>query len=136
MIPVVIDTNCLLHCISRRSKYHAIWLAMLDGRIQLCVSNEIIEEYEEIIGKKVTPRFASLAVDVILNNPYSRFVTPFYQFNLIINDPDDNKFVDCCVAANAYYLVSEDHHLDVLRQTPFPPVKLIGIDDFMKIINS
>lgn len=136
MIPVVIDTNCLLHCISRKSKYHAIWLAMLEGKIQLCVTNEIIDEYEEVIGRKVNERFASLAVEVILNNPYTSFITPFYNFHLITNDPDDDKFVDCCVAANAYFLVSQDHHFDVLKYTAFPPVNLIGIDDFLAVIRA
>lgn len=135
MIPVVIDTNCLIHCISRKSQYHEIWLAMLDGRIQLCVTNEIIDEYEEIIGRKTNARFASLAMDVILNNPYTRFVTPYYNFHVITNDPDDDKFVDCSVAAGAYFLVSQDNHYDVLKQISFPPVNLIGIDDFLAIIH-
>lgn len=104
---------------------------MLDGRTQLCVTNEIIDEYEEIIGRNVNSKFASLVVDVLLNNPFTLFVTPFYKFNIISSDPDDNKFVDCCVAANAAYLVTEDHHFDVLREIDFPPVRLIGIDDFM-----
>lgn len=136
MIPVVIDTNCLIHCISRHSHYHEIWVAMLDGRIQLCVTNEIIDEYEEIIGRKVNARFASLAIDVILNNPYTRFVTPYYNFHVITNDPDDDKFVDCSVAAGAYFLVSQDHHYDILRTLAFPPVNLIGIDDFLDVIRN
>lgn len=136
MIPVVIDTNCLIHCISRKSYYHDIWLAMLDGRVQLCVTNEIIEEYEEVIGRKVNARFASLALDVIMNNPYTRFVTPFYKFHLIDSDPDDNKFVDCSVAANAYFLVSQDRHFDVLKDIDFPPVNIIGIDDFLNVIRA
>ncbi len=39
MNPVVIDTNCLLQIISRRSPYRPIWDAFLQGRYQLCVSN-------------------------------------------------------------------------------------------------
>ena len=128
---IVVDTNSLIQCISRRSKYHPIWLSMLDGTNSLCVTNEIIEEYEEVIGRNVTPRFASLAVGVILNNPYTQFITPYYHFELITSDPDDNKFVDCAVAANAKFLVSEDHHLDILKDIDFPPVNLIGLDDFM-----
>lgn len=131
MSRIVVDTNCLIQCISSRSIYHEIWLSLLDGRNELCVTNEIIEEYEEIIGRNVSPRFASLAVDVIINNPYTKFITPFYEFHLITEDPDDNKFVDCAVAANARFLVSEDHHLNVLKETDFPKVNLIGLDDFL-----
>ena len=40
MNPVVIDTNCLLQIISRRSPYRPIWDAFLQGRYDLCVSND------------------------------------------------------------------------------------------------
>ena len=48
MNPVVIATNCLLQIIARRSPYRPIWDAFLDGRYDLCVSNEILDEYQEI----------------------------------------------------------------------------------------
>ena len=51
-----------------------------------------------------------LTLDVILNNPYTSFLTPYYKFNLIKSDPDDNKFVDCAVIANAKFIVTEDRH--------------------------
>lgn len=117
---LVIDTNSLIQCISKRSRYHDILLSLLDGRNNLCVSNEIIEEYEEILGRNVTPSFASLAVEVIINSPYTIFISPFYKFQAIIEDPDDNKFVDCAVAANARFLVTEDHHFNVLKNLDFP----------------
>lgn len=123
---LVIDTNSLIQCISKRSRYHDIWLSLLDGRNNLCVSNEIIEEYEEILGRNVTPSFASLAVEVIINSPYTIFISPFYKFQAIIEDPDDNKFVDCAVAANARFLVTEDHHFNVLKNLDFPKVDSIG----------
>ncbi len=123
---LVIDTNSLIQCISKRSRYHDIWLSLLDGRNNLCVSNEIIEEYEEILGRNVTPSFASLAVEVIINSPYTIFISPFYKFQAIIEDPDDDKFVDCAVAANARFLVTEDHHFNVLKNLDFSKVDLIG----------
>lgn len=133
---LVIDTNSLIQCISKRSRYHDIWLSLLDGRNNLCVSNEIIEEYEEILGRNVTPSFASLAVKVIINSPYTIFISPFYKFQAIIEDPDDNKFVDCAVAANARFLVTEDHHFNVLKNLDFPKVDLIGLDDFLEELHS
>lgn len=76
-------------------------------------------------------RFALRALDVILNNPYTVFVTPSYHFRLIETDPDDNKFVDCAIAARAKFIVTEDHHFDVLRTIDFPKVEIIGLDEFM-----
>jgi len=55
MNPVVIDTNCLLQIIARRSPYRPIWDAFLAGRFELCVSNEILEEYQEILSQHPFP---------------------------------------------------------------------------------
>ena len=132
MARLVLDTNSLLQCISRRSHYHDLWISLLDGRNILCVTTEILEEYTEILESKTSPKFAELALNVITNNPYTLFVTPYYHFRLIIADPDDDKFVDCAVAGNAKYIVTEDSHYDVLTGLDFPKVDIIKLDDIIQ----
>jgi putative PIN family toxin of toxin-antitoxin system len=134
MSRLVIDTNSLLQCISRRSRYHDLWLSLLDGRNELCVSTEILEEYAEILERYTSPEFAESALGVITNNPFTVFVNPFYRFKLIEADPDDNKFVDCAVASNAKFVVTEDSHFDILKRIDFPKIEVIGLDDIIKQI--
>lgn len=131
---LVLDTNTLIQCISHRSRYHELWRSLLDGRNQLCVTTEILTEYAEILERKTSPTFASLVIDVIVNNPYTLFVTPYYKFNVIKVDPDDNKFVDCAVAANAHFIVTDDHHYDVLFDMEFPKVSIIKLDSMMNLL--
>lgn len=102
----------------------------MDGTYQLCVSNEILNEYEEILERLASAEIAKLVIDVILNNPYTLFFTPYYNFNLIKSDPDDNKFVDCAVVSSAQFIVTEDHHFHILKQYNFPKIDFIGLDDF------
>ena len=132
MNPVVIDTNCLLQIISRRSPYRPIWDAFLEGRYQLCVSNEILEEYQEILEQQITPSVAENIVLLIINQTNTVLVDPHFRMGIITADPDDNKFVDCAFAAGADYLVSEDSHFDVLRRTPFPQLNLVTLDEFLQ----
>lgn len=132
MRPVVIDTNCLLQIISRKSPYRPIWDAFLSGRYQLCVSNEILDEYQEVMEQQITPTVAENVVVLILNKKNTLFVDPHFRMGLITADPDDNKFVDCAFAAGADYLVSEDSHFEVLRTTPFPQLNLVTLDEFMR----
>lgn len=132
MARLVLDTNSLIQCIARRSRYHTIWLSLLDGRNKLCVSNEILEEYEEILERKASHAFAMFAISVIVNNPHTILITPYYHFNLITADPDDNKFVDCAVAGNARFIVTEDRHYNILRQMDFPKVNIIGLDEMLR----
>lgn len=134
MARLVLDTNSLIQCIARRSRYHDLWLSLLDGRNMLCVTTEILEEYAEILERKTNPRFSELALNVIENNPYTLFVTPYYHFKLIAADPDDDKFVDCAIAANAKFIVTEDSHYNVLQDLDFPKVEVIKLDEIMEVL--
>jgi putative PIN family toxin of toxin-antitoxin system len=104
------------------------------GKYTLCVSNEILEEYEEILTQSTNSVIASNVVQTLLNAPTIEFIEPFYRFNLITQDPDDNKFVDCAIAGNATYIVSNDSHFDVLKQTDFPKLVVKRIQEFSKIL--
>ena len=129
---VVIGTNCLLRMIPLRSKYRQAWEAFLNGEYVLCVSNEIISEYEEIFSEKVSSQFANNIITAILRNPCTRRYDPQYHFGLISQDADDNKFVDCAIIANADYIVSEDSHFKELNSIPFPQVRLLSLPQFMQ----
>lgn len=51
------------------------------------------------------------------------------------NDPDDNKFVDCAIASNADFIVTEDRHFQLLKDVPFPRVNVIGIEEFKEVLS-
>ena len=130
--PVVIDTNCLIQMMSKRSPYRPIWDAFLAQKFILCVSTEILDEYQEIIEQQTTAQIAENLVLLILNSINVRYVDPHFRLQLITADPDDNKFVDCAFASGADYIVSEDSHFDVLAHTPFPMFNVLTMDEFLK----
>ena len=132
---VVIDTNCLVQMISLHIPYRPIWNAFLLGKFQLCISNEILEEYQEIIEQQTTSHIAENIILLILNKKNVTFVDPHFRLGLITEDPDDNKFVDCAFAANADYLVSNDKHFTILHNIPFPRLNLVRMADFLETIN-
>ena len=134
MSRLVLDTNSLIQCASSRSKYNDLWRSFQDGRNVLCVTTAILEEYAEILKKLTTERFAEYVLGVIVNNPDTLFVTPYFHFNLIYADPDDDKFVDCVVAANTKFIVTEDNHFNVLKNYAFPSVEIIKLDEIIKRI--
>lgn len=131
MEQIVLDTNSLIQIISPRSSYHPIYEALTNGMYALCVTTEILEEYEEVLQRLTRPSTAKAVMDAIIRNPYTRLITSYYRFQLITADPDDNKFVDCAIASNARYIVTEDKHFDILKQIDFPHVDIIGLDDFL-----
>ena len=131
---VVIDTNCLLVILPSKSPYHQVWTDFLEGRLEICVSTEVLYEYEEILSEKTSSYFADIIIKTLINRTNLIRVTPTWHFNLIEVDPDDNKFVDCAVSGNAKYIVTEDSHYKVLRDIDFPKVDIIKLDDIMQIL--
>ena len=61
-------------------------------------------------------------------------VQVYYHLHLITAYPDDDKFVDCAFKANAKYIVTQDHHYDVLRNFPFPKIEVVDINEFLNIL--
>lgn len=131
---IVLDTNVLLVAFSKKSEFRPIFDCFLKEKITLCVTTDILVEYEEIIGKHLGRRIASSVLQLIENAPNVEWVIKYYKWNLITQDPDDNKFVDCAVASNAKYLVSDDKHFRVLNTISFPKLDLITADNFKNII--
>lgn len=127
---IVLDTNVLLTCFSSRSKTHLIWQSLRQGKFDLCLTTEIIAEYEEIIAEHTFPELAEAVLDAILHLPNRRLITRYFKWNLIVADPDDDKFVDCAVAAGADYLVSEDRHFQVLKKFLSRPFVYFGKRSF------
>lgn len=132
---IVLDTNCLLMSLPKASPYRCVWDAFLKGEITLCISNDIIEEYLEILAQKTTFLIANNVVSTILNRGNVEFVTPFYKLHLIQADEDDNKFVDCAFAANASCIVSNDAHFRILKEIAFPKIIVLDIQTFVAEIN-
>lgn len=128
---IVLDTNCLLASLSRNQEEYIIWRSLQEGRFNLCVTNEILDEYVEVLQRNISHTIAENVMFLLLNLDNLIFVDTYFKFNLITADPDDNKFVDCAIAANAEYIVTNDKHFKELEIVDFPRVKHISIDEFV-----
>ena len=131
---IVLDTNCLIAALSRHSEYYPVWSEFQAGKYMLCVSNEILEEYEEIIEKKTSAIVAQNVINLLLKSNNVELVTPSFRFRLIEADHDDDKFVDCAFAANATYIVSDDKHFDVLKDISFPQLLVLKLKEFLGLL--
>ena len=116
---IVIDTNCLVAILPSKSPYHKVWTDFLEQQLEICVSNEILMEYEEIISEKTSPAFAEAIIKTLINKPNFIRVYPTWRFGYIVADPDDNKFVDCAICGRAE-LLSEKCRRDLLYRLRIP----------------
>lgn len=128
---VVLDTNVLLISIPSKSKFRPIFDGLINGDYELAISNEIIDEYMEVIEQKANAIVANNIGELLLNLENVEKVEVYFKWNLIHQDYDDNKFVDCAVAANVQFVVSNDKHFNELKEIDFPKVDVIGVEDFL-----
>ena len=132
---VCLDTGVFLQIFGRKQPFHPILRALLDGRLTLAVSTEILLEYQEIITRlSGTERWRDVAALLELLSQLHgiiRHIEPQFRFNVISIDPDDNKFCDCAIAAEANFMVAEDNHFDVLKSAGYKP-KPVKPDEFIR----
>ena len=133
---IVLDTNCLIASLSRHSGYYPVWKGLQTGKYVLCLSNDILTEYEEIIAKKTSAEVAKNVVALLLKSKNVEFVNPYFNWRLIEADHDDDKFVDCAFAANATYIVSNDKHFDVIKKVSFPRIPVLKLIQFLQLLQS
>ena len=131
---VVLDCNILVTSLTSRSPYHNIYTALVKGKFELVVSQDILLEYEEIIQLKYGVETASSFMELLALLPNVHHTHPFYRWNLIPSDPDDNKYCDCAVSGTADFIVTEDRHFRVLASIEFPQISVLNTDTFCQLI--
>jgi putative PIN family toxin of toxin-antitoxin system len=131
---IVLDTNCLLVSIPKRSTYRWLWDSFRNQQFILCYTTEILEEYNEVIADFYSIELAENIINEILNSQNANPVTVFYKWQLIKNDVDDNKFVDCAISAAADLIVTNDKHFNILSEIDFPKVPVSDLLGFKNIL--
>jgi len=135
-VRVVIDTNIIISIIGKKSPYRWVFDAIINGDLILCISNEILWEYNEILERKNGVEVAENITNLLSVYPFVEQYQIHFNFNLIENDADGNKFTDCYIASQAQYLISNDKHFKILKDLEFPDVNVVTIDEFNEIYHS
>ena len=131
---IVLDTNCLLRAVPDKSEFNCILTALQQGRYTLCCSNDILMEYEEMLTRFYSWKITGYILNFIFYSPNALMIAPYFRWNLISTDPDDNKFVDCALNAGADYIVTNDRHFDILKSINFPSIKVIDPETFINLL--
>ena len=131
---IVLDTNCLIQILPRGSVNRWVFDALLQGQLTLSLTTEIVAEYEEVLNTFFESETLGANVcRTLLELPLTRTVSIYFNWQLITADPDDNKYVDCAVAANADFLITNDAHFKILEQIDFPLVTCISLYEFTSL---
>ena len=85
------------------------------------------------MAQKTNEEVAENVIEFLSISPFVEKTEIYFNFQLISQDSDDNKFVDCAIAANATCLISNDKHFQVLKTTDFPKIIILKLQEFEEI---
>ena len=131
---VVLDTNVLMRSICRQSAFRPIFDAFLVKRFELVISVSILLEYEEVLADRNGPLVGAGVVALLLTRTNVRRQRISYDFRLVEDDPDDDKFVNAYIAGQADYLVTDDRHFRTVLAAKFPTVRVVSAEAFLELL--
>ena len=109
---VVLDTNVFISGVFFSGPPNQILKAWRDGKIQLVLSEKILEEYLRV-AEILSERFPQIQLGPILEllTVEAGFTFTFDLPETVCADPDDDKFIECAIAGKAEAIISGDKHL-------------------------
>src|SRR6185312_1569345 len=129
---LVLDTNIFLVALAPHFKYYWIYEALTENKFELVVSNEILTEYQEQVVRRYGLNKADASLDFLLLLPNVILKNPSYLWQLVDKDKDDNKFVDCYVAGQCDFIISNDRHIHQIKTNKFPWINVLDYEEFEK----
>lgn len=128
---VILDTNVFVSGVFFSGPPYRILEAWRDGKLQLIVSPEILEEYRrvgEILAEEHPAISLSPWIELVIQQA-SLFSAPALP-NSICNDPDDDKFLACALASKSKIIISGDKHL--LNISGYEGIAVLKPRDFLE----
>lgn len=127
---VVLDTNVLISGIFFGGLPGRILNAWRSRKFQIAVSVEVLEEYIDV-AERLTARYADIEYQGILGLIVENadLIQASALTEPVCDDPDDDKFLACAVAAHAEIIVSGDRAL--LKVSGYQGIQVMTPKDFV-----
>ena len=127
---VILDTNVFISGVFFTGPPSRILKAWHDEKLQLVISQEILEEYERV-AEELTAQFPLVNVQQILEMVAVKAerYSPLRLTEPVCDDSDDDKFIACALASKCKIIVSGDKHL--LKVSGFRGIKVAKPAEFV-----
>jgi len=129
LIKLVLDSNVILSGIVFGGKPRQILRHVIEGDVELYLSREILNEVLEVLQRKFDyPQAQLLAIENECIH-ISTMIEPDLRLDIVEDDEDDNRILECAVASGCGFIISGDHHLLSLRS--YQGIEILGVTEFL-----
>ena len=133
-VKAILDTNVLISGIFWKGTPFEILKAWQEQRFRLAISPPILDEYRRVLEEMSKKRSSLVAGSILeLIEFHSEMIEPVSFAKAVCSDPDDDKFLEAAVAADADYVVSGDAGL--LRVKKYQRVQIVRAAQFLKMLS-
>jgi len=131
---VVLDTNIWISIFFNKIIGREFDDLFRSEKIEVFVSEEILQEISRVLEyqkiKKILKKSGISSRDVLEEIlRVSKVVNPRKKLE-VLEDPEDNKFLECALESETEYVVSGDKHM--LRLKKFGDIKIISARELME----
>jgi putative PIN family toxin of toxin-antitoxin system len=123
------DSNIWVSGLNWYGKPHELLNLARDGTIELAISDAILDEFSRILHDKLEwsdDRLNSMRAEVAT---FTKRVSSTETLDVVKADPDDNRILECAVAAGSEVIVTGDAHL--LQLGAYRGIKIMKVADFL-----
>ena len=109
---VTVDTNFLISATQwNYSVAHKLLLDFIQSSIEIFTTSEILDEFGKVLQRdfKYNAEETNNIIKKVLL--FATLISPKNKIDIIKDDPDDNKVVECAVESLSMYIITYDKHL-------------------------
>jgi len=130
---VVIDTNVLISATLFGGNPEKILDMAQEGRINLLISNEMLDEFKKVLHEKFDFSIIMAAQTASVIKEISTIITSGRKLSVIKQKESDNRILECAVAGSAQYIITGDtKHLLPLKK--YRKIKILKPAQFLKLM--
>lgn len=129
---IAIDTNFLVSATQwDYSVSNRLLQRLITDNAEIFASKDILDEFAEVLKRDFlyNEEETSEIIKIVLQ--FLIIIVPSKNVDIIKEDADDNKIIECALEGNVEYILSYDNHLLKLKE--FNGIKIVTPEEFLKI---
>lgn len=135
MLKVVLDTNIIVSAFHTKEGNPALILSLvINGRLKLCLSDEILTEYREVLSRDRFKYLDQASVKKVLGGLKKKalLVCPKTALDIAKDDREDNKFLECALEAKTDFIITGNTKHFPLQK--FRTTCIVSPSEFIQVI--
>lgn len=132
MFEVTADTNIYISGLVFAGPPRRFLREAQAGRFRLAISDALLEELSRILRAKFAWSDEEIREAVTLLSDCTVRFQPGERLDVVDADPDDNRVLECAVAAGSRFIFTGDS--DLLRLGAYAGIRILKVADFLELI--